>query len=131
MVRFIDTHRQDYGVESSCKLLPIAPSTYYKHGRERRFPELRAARTRSDERLASQIERIWLASDQNYGAYKVWRQLQREGHKVARCTVERLMARRGWYGVTRRKSPRTTRAALATRRPEDLVKRAFKASGPE
>lgn len=75
MVRFIDTHRDEYGVEPICKLLPIAPSTYYKHVRERRFPELRAARTRSDEQLEPQIERIWLASDQNYGAYKVWREL--------------------------------------------------------
>jgi hypothetical protein len=91
MKAFIDDHRVVYGVEPICKVLPIAPSTYYLHAARQANPELRSTRAKQDEALSQQIRRVWEESFQNYGARKVWIQLQREGCAVARCTVERLI----------------------------------------
>ena len=91
MVTFIDEHRAEYGVESICAVLPIAPSTYHKRARERRNPELRSMRARRDERLEREIRRVWEVNRGLYGSRKVWWQRRREGNDVARCTVERLM----------------------------------------
>ena len=91
MKAFIDDHRIVYGVEPICKVLPIAPSTYYLHAARKANPELRSARAKQDEALSQQIRRVWEESFQNYGARKVWIQLQREGWDVARCSVERLI----------------------------------------
>ena len=90
MVRFIDEQREAHGVESICRRLPIAPSTYY----ERKTREVDASRLPKrairDAMLREAIERVWKGHFGVYGARKVWRQLLREEIPVARCTVERL-----------------------------------------
>ncbi len=107
MKNFVDQHRNTYGVEPICKVLQIAPSGYRRHAAQRRNPALRCDRARRDEMLMTQIERVWQANMQVYGADKVWHQLNREGIRVARCTVERLMRRMGLHGVRRGKRVRT------------------------
>ena len=67
---------------------------------------------------------------QVYGADKVWRQLGREGHPVARCTVERLMRGRGLRGVRRGKVVRTTVGDSKALCPLDRVNRQFRAERP-
>jgi putative transposase len=94
MKAFIDDHREVYGVEPICQLLPIAPSTYYRHAAEHVDPGRRSARARRDEELLGAIRRVWEENFQVYGARKVWRELQRQGRTVARCTVERCAASR-------------------------------------
>jgi hypothetical protein len=106
MNAFIDEHLKAYGVEPICKVLPIAPSTYYLHAARTANPELRSTRAKQDEALSQEIRRVWDDSFQNYGARKVWIQLKREGLTVARCTVERLMTNLGLKGVRRGKTSR-------------------------
>ena len=89
---FIDEHREVYGVEPICRVLPIAPSTYRLHAARLADPSLRSDRAKRDAELRPEIERVWKANYEVYGARKVWRQLNREGIEVARCTVARLMA---------------------------------------
>ena len=101
MVAFIDEHRAVYGVEPICKVLPIAPSTYYEHRARSRDLDRRSGRARCDEALRVEIQRVWKENFAVYGAEKVWRQLCREGRDVARCTVERLMRARGLRGAVR------------------------------
>ena len=127
---FIDEHRDALGVEPICKVLRIAPSGYRRYAAQRRNPALRCARARRDDSLISHIERVWLANLQVYGADKVWKQLNREGIGVARCTVERLMNRLGLRGVIRGKVVRTTVADTAAPCPLDRVNRQFTASRP-
>ena len=95
-----------------------------------RNPRLRCARAHRDEMLAPQIERVWQANMQVYGADKVWRQLAREGTVVARCTVERLMRRLGLRGVMRGKVVRTTISGNLAACPLDKVNRQFRAERP-
>ena len=129
MVAFIDQQRETYGVEPICAVLPIAPSTYFRHKGQQRAPDTRSARARRDEALRAAIQRIWDANHQVYGPRKVWRQLRREGHRVARCAVERLMRAMGLRGVSRGRAwVITTRAEAATDRPADLVDRQFAAT---
>ena len=130
MRTFIDQHRQAYGVEPICKVLQVAPSGYWRYAAQRRNPALRCARAKSDEVLTPQIERIWQANMQVYGAEKVWRQLRREGIEAARCTVERLMRRAGLRGVMRGKVVKTTIGNAAAPCPLDRVNRQFKAQRP-
>ena len=89
-------------------MLQIAPSGYRRHAARQRNPALRCARARCDDILMLKIERVWQANMQVYGADKVWRELNREGEHVARCTVERLMKHKGLQGVRRGKVVRTT-----------------------
>ena len=84
-------------------MLQIAPSGYRRYAAQQRNPALRCARAKHDDMLNPEIKRIWQANMQVYGADKVWRQLNREGHPVARCTVERLMKRQGLQGINRGK----------------------------
>ena len=132
MVDFIDDHREAYGVEPICNVMPIAPSTYYAHQACRRDPELRSSRAKRDEVLNPEIKRVWDEShDGTYGADKVWHQLGREGIDVARCTVERLMRSQGLRGVVRGRAFKiTTVADQSATRPPDLVDREFHASRP-
>lgn len=130
MVRFIDEHRGLYGVESICRQLEIAPSTYYEATARSRDPERRPARAKLDELLMPIMLRVWRENFSVYGARKLWKQLRREGIFVARCTVERLMRVLGIAGVVRRKFPRTTRPGEGVIRPEDLVLRKFSADAP-
>ena len=131
MVAFIEDHRDEYGVEPICKVLPIAPSQYYEHRARKLEPDQRPARARRDDELRPRIERVWEENQAVYGADKVWRQLGREGVEVARCTVERLMRRMGLRGAVRgRAFTVTTVADASAARPPDLVKREFSATRP-
>ena len=131
MITFIDDHRALYGVESICRLLPIAPSTYYRHTARRHDPQQWSARARRDAGLKAQIREVWEDNFGVYGARKVWRQLLREGVKIARCTVERLMKAMGIQGVRRGRVIRTTQRDDAVPCPSDLVKRQFRADRPD
>jgi putative transposase len=125
MTRYIDEHRDRYGVEPICAVLPIAPSTYY--GRKARPPSARSIR---DADLKVHIARVHAENLGVYGARKVWRQLHREGIPAARCTVERLMREMGLRGVVRGKTRRTTVPDTAAPHPADLVERRFVATRP-
>jgi putative transposase len=127
---FIDEHREVFGVEPICKVLRIAPSGYRRYAAQQRNPALRGARAQRDDSLIPHIERVWVANLQVYGADKVWKQLNREGIGVARCTVERLMNRLGLRGVIRGKVVRTTIGDTAAPCPLDRVNRQFTASRP-
>ena len=130
MTAFIDDHRDDYGVESICKVLPIAPSTYYAHKAREADPTLRSARAQSDEQLRVEIQRVWDENRHVYGSKKVWKQLKRKGFAVARCTVARLMRAMGLRGAVRGRRARTTVPADLVERPLDLVERDFTAERP-
>ncbi len=131
MVAFIDEHREEYGVEPICEVVPIAPSTYYEHKACQIDPARQSERAQRDEWLRGQIDRVWKANFEVYGAEKVWRQLRREGVRVARCTVERLMKEMGLKGAVRgRAFKTTTRPDDLAERPLDLVERDFGASRP-
>ena len=110
--------------------MQVAPSGYRRHAARQRDPTLRCARVIRDDALIPEIERVWQANLQVYGADKVWRQMQREGAEVARCTVERLMRRLGLRGVVRGKVVRTTVPDAKTPCPLDRVNRQFKADRP-
>jgi putative transposase len=125
-VRFIAEHQLRWGVEPICRVVQVAPSSYY--AAIRRPP---SARRQRDAGLKVAIRRVWDAHRQVYGADKVWAQLNREGAAVARCTVERLMRELGLRGVVRGKpSVRTTVGDDAGERPRDLVARQFRAPAP-
>lgn len=130
MVAFIDAHRDEYGVEPICAVLPIAPSTYYEAKARERDPNRLPARAQRDAVLREDIGRVWRANRRVYGVRKVWRQLRREGVSVARCTVERLMCAEGLRGVVRGRRVRTTTPDLVAERPQDLVQRDFTADRP-
>ncbi|EMY8452587.1 IS3 family transposase [Pseudomonas aeruginosa] len=127
---FIDQQRNAFGVEPLCKVLQIAPSAYWRHAALVREPHKRCARAKRDELLMPQIQRVWQANMQVYGADKIWRQLRREGTAVARCTVERLMRKLGLRGVMRGKVVRTTTSDSKALCPLDRVNRQFKADRP-
>jgi transposase InsO family protein len=127
---FIDEHRQHYGVEPICKVMQIAPSTYWLHAQRSAKPHLRPHRAQRDDELAPQVHRVWQDNLQVYGVRKVWRQLHREGVPVARCTVARLMRRLGIEGVVRGKKVRTTFADPMAPSLEDKVRRQFHAQRP-
>jgi putative transposase len=130
MTAFIDEHRDVYGVEPICKVLPIAPSTYYTHAARKADPTCRPARAIRDEGLCAEIARVWDDNEQAYGARKVWRQLDREAIVTARCTVERLMSAMGLRGLVRGKVVKTTRSDKAMPCPLDRVNRQFVADRP-
>jgi putative transposase len=130
MIAFIDDHREVHGVEPICKVLPIAPSTYHAHVAKRVDPERLSARAKQDMALKAEIARVFTENFEVYGARKVWRQLNREGVAVVRCTVERLMQDMGLQGVVRGKPVRTTVSDKATPCPLDHVNRQFHAPMP-
>jgi putative transposase len=131
MVAFIDDHRNEHGVEPICEVLRIAPSTYYAHKAVQADPGLRSYRAKRDEYLKGEIRRVWEENLQVYGARKVWRQLNREGIFVARCTVERLMDELGLQGAVRGKRFKaTTIPDESAARPLDLVERDFAVAAP-
>ena len=127
---FIDQHRAVLGVEPICKQLPIAPSTYYEHKARASDPARVPARVKRDRALSQAVYRVWNENYQVYGARKVWRQLQREGHDVARCTVERLMKRLEIQGVIRGAKRWTTVCDETLPQPADRVNRQFAATRP-
>ena len=111
-------------------MLPIAPSTYYEHASRQADPARQPARWHREQALAPVIDRVWQENRQAYGARKVWRQLHREGVRVARCTVERLMRRACLQGVVRGKPRKWIGQELVEEKPMDLVKRQFTADRP-
>ena len=129
MIAFIDDHRDVHGVEPICEVLPIAPSTYRAHA-ARRDPERGSARAKRDAGLREKIRRVYDENFQVYGARKIWRQLNREGESVARCTVERLMRGMGLQGAVRGKPVKTTVSDKAAPCPQDKVNRQFQAPRP-
>ena len=130
MISFIDEHRPVLGVEPICKLLPIAPSTYYDTVAKRTDVDRLSVRARRDVGLKIEIRRVFDANYRVYGVRKVWRQLQREGFEVARCTVARLMRTMGLRGIIRGKPVRTTFSDKAAPCPLDRVNRQFHAPAP-
>jgi transposase InsO family protein len=130
MIAFIDDHRGVYGVEPICRVLPIAPSTYHAHAARRADPAKAPPRVRRDAELCRKISRVIEENFGVYGARKVWHQLRREGEKVARCTVERLMRVMGLKGVRRGKTVKTTISDPAAPCPLDRVNRNFTAPRP-
>jgi len=131
MVSFLDDHRETYGVEPICRLLPIAPSTYHEAKARQADPSRLPERLVRDAELREEIERVWKENRSVYGARKVWRQLRREQVDVARCTVERLMRQMGLQGAVRgRRYKKTTIVEEGAQRPADLVQRAFTADRP-
>jgi transposase InsO family protein len=130
MVSYIDDNKEEHGVEPICKVLPIAPSTYYDHKAKQQHPDKRSSRAKRDDILKDDIERIWEDNFRVYGVRKVWRQLKREDVDVARCTVERLMKVQGIQGVVRGRRIKTTLPAGLADRPLDLVNRNFNVMRP-
>jgi len=130
MKRFIDEQREAHGVEPICKVLPIAPSTYYAHAARQADLTKAPLRTQRDGELCEAIGRVFEENRRVYGARKVWRQLARESVDVARCTVERLMRKLGLKGVVRGRTVKTTYSDKATPCPADRVNRLFRAERP-
>jgi putative transposase len=130
MYGLVDTYRDTHGVEPICKVLQIAPSAYRRHAARRRNASMLSARAKRDKALQPRIEQVWNANLQVYGADKVWKQMNREGVEVARCTVERLMRRLGLRGVVRGKVVRTTVRDHKAACPLDKVNRQFRAERP-
>ncbi|WP_409530669.1 IS3 family transposase [Shigella dysenteriae] len=130
MMPLLDKLREQYGVGPLCSELHIAPSTYYHCQQQRHHPDKRSARAQRDDWLKKEILRVYDGNHQVYGVRKVWRQLLREGIRVARCTVARLMAVMRLAGVLRGKKVRTTisRKAVAA---GDRVNRQFVAERPD
>ena len=125
MSAYIDTHRDQYGVEPICRTLGIAPSTYY--AAKTRQPSARAIRAQA---LKPEITRVYQSNYRVYGAHKIWRQLNREGVRIGRDQVARLMGELGIAGVVRGKVKRTTVSDPRAERAPDLVERRFVAERP-
>ena len=130
MMAFIEEHRDVFGVEPICRVLPIAPSSHYTRAAIARDPGLASERTKSDARDSEEIKRVHKDSGGRYGARKVWHQLRREGKDIARCTVERLMNVLDLQGVVRGKRKKTTIPDPAQLCPDDKVNREFSATSP-
>ena|SRR5579864_3008117 len=131
MVTFIDDHRIAYGVEPICRVLPIAPSTYFRRKAEQRDSSTRSARAQRDAVLRAIIRRIWEENQRVYGPRKVWKQMGREGLHEARCRVRRLMREMGLAGAVRGRAwVTTTQTESAADRPSDLVDRHFVVTRP-
>jgi putative transposase len=131
MVAFIDDHREQFGVEPICRVLPIAPSTYFKRKAEERDPWRRSPRARQDVILRTIIQRIWNENHQVYGPRKVWKQMGRENLRAARCRVRRLMRDMGLAGAVRGRAwTTTTESSSGVDQPDDLVDRNFTATRP-
>ena len=130
MTTFIADHRSVFGVGPICRVLPIAPSTYYARRALELDPELASDRARRDASDKANIQRVFDASRGRYGARKVWHALRREGKDIARCAVERLMKAMKLQGVVRGGKVITTNPDAAQPCPDDKVNREFVAPTP-
>jgi transposase InsO family protein len=130
MIGFLEDHRADHGVEPICRVLPIAPATFYDHLAKRANPSRLSDRAQRDANLKPEIERVFEENLSVYGVRKVWHQMRREGFDIARCTVARLMKEIGIEGVIRGKTPKTTIPDKALPCPLDRVNRQFRAPAP-
>ena len=129
MIAFIAAHREVFGVEPICRVLRIAPATFYRHAAVARNPELASDRAKQDAVDLEKINAAYSKSRGRYGARKIWHQLRRDGHDIARCTVERLMHLHGLQGVVRGQK-KTTTSDPAQPCPDDKVNRQFVAEAP-
>jgi hypothetical protein len=130
VMSFIDSHREELGIEPICRELAIAPSSYREHAARLADSGKRSARARRDDEIKEQIGRVHGDSSGLYGTRKVWHQMRREGIKVAKCTVERLMRTMGLAGVRRGKTTITTVSNPKAPCPLDKVNREFRVSRP-
>jgi transposase InsO family protein len=130
MTAFIDEFREEFGVEPICRALPIAPSTYHARKAAARDLSRASARTLRDADLKDKIRKIWSDNRKLYGARKIWHALKRDGVRVARCTVERLMREMWLRGVVRGKKVITTNPDTTRPCPDDKVNREFRADRP-
>jgi transposase InsO family protein len=130
VMSFIDSHREELGIEPICRELAVAPSSYHAHAARLADPAKRSARARRDDEIKEQIGQVHEASSGLYGTRKVWHQMRREGSKVAKCTVERLMRAMGLAGVRRGKTTITTVSNPKSACPLDKVNRKFRVSRP-
>ncbi|WP_156440738.1 MULTISPECIES: IS3 family transposase [unclassified Blastomonas] len=130
VMSFIDSHREELGIEPICRELAIAPSSYHEHAARLADPAKRSARARRDDEIKQQIKRVHDDSSGLYGTRKVWHQMRREGATVAKCTIERLMRAMGLAGVRRGKTCVTTVSNPKAPCPLDKVNREFRVSRP-
>jgi putative transposase len=130
MIAFIDAHRAVHGVEPICRVLPIAPSSYYARAARRADPDRLPPRVRRDARLLTEIRRVWEENFRVYGVRKVWRQLRRAGIAIARCTTARLMRQMEITGAVRGRTVKTTVSNPAVPCLRDKVNRQFRAPRP-
>ena len=126
MIAFIEDQRIVYGVESICRVLPIAPSTFYHRLTCRADPSKASVRQQRDAELRPEIKRVWDENYQVYGVRKAWHQMKREDFDVARCTVARLMKQIGIRGAVRGKVVKTTVPDTSAPCPRDKVNRQFR-----
>jgi putative transposase len=128
IVGFIDGHRQEFGVEPICRVLQVAPSTYYAAKQRELTPSARAVR---DAVMMQIVMALWVANRKVYGAHKLWKAARRAGHEIGRDQVARLMRELGIEGISRRrKRIFTTIADPDAVRAPDLVNRNFRAGAP-
>ena len=130
MIAFIKEHRDVCGVEPICRVLQIAPSTFYKHLAVERDPGLASDRTKRDAELRPEMKQVWEDNRSVYGARQLWHAMKRKRFDVACCTVERLMRDIGIEGVRRGKKIRTTWPDKALPSLLDRVNRQFRATMP-
>jgi len=130
MISFIREHRDICGVEPICRVLQIAPSTFYAHLAVENDPDKASDRAKRDAELRPEMKRVWEDNRSVYGARKLWHAMRREGLDLARCTVERLMRDIGIEGVRRGKKVKTTWPDKALPCPMDRVNRTFRATMP-
>ena len=130
MIAFIEDQRIVYGVESICRILPIAPSTFYHRLACSADPSKASARQQRDAELRPEIKRVWDENYQVYGVRKAWHQMKREHFDVARCTVARRMKQIGIRGAVRGKVVKTTVPDTSAPCPRDKVNRQFRAPAP-
>jgi putative transposase len=128
MVDYIDSHRDEFGVEPICKVLQVAPSTYYAARCRRVEPSARAVR---DAVMMQALMALWVTNRKVYGAHKLWRAAVRAGHDIGRDHVARLMRELGIRGVSRRRRVFTTGPDPDAVRAADLVNRDFTADRPD
>ena len=130
MIAFIEEHRGVCGGEPICRVLQIAPSTFYAHLAVENDPDKASDRAKRDAELCPEMKRVWADNQSVYGARKLWHAMLREGHDLARCTVERLMRDIGIEGVRRGNKVKTTWPDKALPNPLDRVNRQFRATMP-
>jgi putative transposase len=124
--RYVDEHRERFGVEPICTTLGVSVSAYYQRRSDRRSP-----RVVEDERLLARIRELHAANYYAYGYRRMWKTLRRAGEQLPRCRVQRLMKANGIVGAKRRGKPwRTTRPDPQAARRPDLVQRDFAADSP-
>jgi len=131
MIRFIDEHRDQFGVEAICRVLRAAVRGFITsrgyRAAKRRLPSARRLR---DELLVPEVARLHAENYGVYGRRKMHALLRRQGWEIGRDQTERLMRLAGVRGVKKSKRVFTTRSEKAATLPGDLVNRRFTAPAP-